>query len=648
MHLLKRASLLISGMLFSVSITAGTQIESQRERYLDTLEAARSGQSAVVEAALPQLADYPLLPYIQYAIATQQLKKLSIDDVESTLDKLQGTPLYQRFLHVWAVSLTEDRRWPEFYDYYARIRTPSAQLECLAARGEMLLGNTEKAFTEGARLWSTGNSQHAACDSLFNAMIQAGKVDSSLALERVLLALESDNTGIARYAERFVTDPAAQQQLALIWQLYNQPASLADNPNLLRPQTPNRARLASMAIQRLARDDLRRALLTWSQLTQNLSLSDAEQAPIANRLGVLYAKRFQPDAETVLAQVDPQYRFSDVTEWRIRLALIEQNWSRVETLISHLPDDVRLQGRWLYWALVADLQRGRQPNAEQLALLTSERSYYGFKAAELTQRPFALNNQPANFNQTQKQQIAQLPAMQRIHEFYRLGQTREATQEWNLMTTTLSPEQIHVAAHVIKDWGWYFQGIRGAIASDRWDDLELRFPAPYRELFDQATREFSIEPSWALAVTRQESAFLDVARSGAGARGLMQLMPATAQETARRADIPLSSLERLNDPDINVRLGSAYLAQMQRQFNGNRVHATAAYNAGPGRVRQWLAARGDLPLDIWIETIPFDETRGYVLNVLSFGVIYNTLAGQPARVFSDQERSMLAWSNPGR
>ncbi|KGK42959.1 hypothetical protein LH51_03550 [Nitrincola sp. A-D6] len=126
----------------------------------------------------------------------------------------------------------------------------------------------------------------------------------------------------------------------------------------------------------------------------------------------------------------------------------------------------------------------------------------------------------------------------------------------------------------------------------------------------------------------------------------MQLMPATARETARRADIPLTSLERLNDADINVRLGSAYLAQMQSRFRGNRVHATAAYNAGPGRVRQWLSARGHLPLDIWIETIPFDETRGYVLNVLAFGVIYNTLAGQPARVFSDQERSMLAWSMP--
>lgn len=644
MKLLKPITLLASGMLLSASLVASTHPETQRELYLDTLEAARAGYIEQVNQALPALHDYPLLPYIQYAQATQQLNTKTLADVEALLTDLQGTPLYQRFLNVWSVHLSEQARWQDFFNYFARVRSPGAQLQCLSARGELALHNTEKAYAEGLRLWLTGNSQHGACDPLFNQLIQAGRIDSDAGLNRVLLALEAGNLSIARYAERFVTDPAAQQQLSLIWQIYNQPESLAADPNLLNSQTPDAHRLARLAIQRLASDNLRLALLTLSEQAQRLNIPQDLQAPLVSRYGVLYAKRFQSDAEAVLAKVDPEYHYSELTEWRIRLALTEQDWSSTRELISRLPSEVRQQGRWLYWALVADLQQGNTPDAQRLEQLTAERSYYGFKAAELTRRPFALNNKPAEFSQGQLQQIAQLAPMQRIHEFYRLGQTREANQEWNLMTTTLSPDQIHAAAHAIKNWGWYFQGIRGAIASDQWDDLTLRFPAPYRDLFDKASKEFDIEPSWALAVTRQESAFLEVARSGAGARGLMQLMPATARETARRADIPLIDLDRLNDADINVRLGSAYLAQMQSQFSGNRVHATAAYNAGPGRVRQWLSARGHLPLDIWIETIPFDETRSYVLNVLAFGVIYNTMAGQPARVFSDQERSMLAWS----
>jgi soluble lytic murein transglycosylase len=647
LYFLKRASMLATGMLFSASLMASS-VETQREKFLDALDAARSGQHDRVQQVLPQLADYPLLPYIEYAQAIQQLKRITPEQADALLLTFQGTPLYQRFASAYTVSLAEDRRWSDFNHYITKVRNPSAQLECMAARGELQAGNSSKAYSEGLRLWQVGGSQHASCDPLFNRMIENGQITSAAGLERAVLALESNNIAIARYAERFITDPAAQQQMSLVWQIYNQPEALADNPGLIRQNNPYADRLVAMSIQRLATSDLRRALLTWATLNKNLQLSPEVQAPVINRLGVLYAKRFQPDAEAVLAQVDPSYQYSDVTEWRARLALTQQDWPRVLTLINQLPENLQSEGRWLYWSLVANLQLGRQPNAEQLNVLVSERSYYGFKAAELTQRPFSINNRPSNFTPMQKQQISGLPAMQRMYEFYRLGQTREATQEWNFMVSMLSPEQLHAASHVVQSWGWYFQGIRGAIASDQWDDLALRFPAPFKNLFDQASREFEIEPSWALAVTRQESAFLDVARSGAGARGLMQLMPETARETARRANIPLSSLDRLNEPDINVRLGSAYLAQMQRQFGNNRVHATAAYNAGPGRVRQWLSARGHLPLDIWIETIPFDETRGYVLNVLAFGVIYNTMAGQPARVFSDYERAQLAWNSASR
>lgn len=647
MQFLKRTSLLISGILFSASLFANP-IETQREKFLDALDAARSGQQERVQSALPELADYPLLPYIQYAQAIQQLKRITPEQADELLQTFQGTPLYQRFASAYTVSLAEDRRWSDFNLYVTKVRNPSAHIECLTARGDLQSGNTSQAYAEGLRLWQVGGSQHAACDPLFNQMIDNGLINSAAGLERALLALESNNIAIARYAERFITEPEAKQQMSLIWQLYNEPETLADNPSLLNPNTPNADRLVALTIQRHATSDLRRALLTWATLNKNLQLSTTVQAPVINRLGVLYAKRFQPDAETLLAQVDPNYQFSDVTEWRARLALTQQDWPRVLTLINQLPGNLQAEGRWLYWSLVANLQLGKQPNEEQLNTLTAERSYYGFKAAELTQRPFSINNQPSSFSSDLQQQISGLPAMQRLYEFYRLGQTREANQEWNFMVSMLSPEQIHAASHIVQSWGWYFQGIRGAIASDQWDDLALRFPAPFKNLFDQASREFEIEPSWALAVTRQESAFLDVARSGAGARGLMQLMPATARETARKANIPLSDLDKLNEPDLNVRLGSAYLAQMQRQFGNNRVHATAAYNAGPGRVRQWLSARGHLPLDIWIETIPFDETRGYVLNVLAFGVIYNTMAGQPARVFSDYERAQLAWKSTTR
>jgi len=206
----------------------------------------------------------------------------------------------------------------------------------------------------------------------------------------------------------------------------------------------------------------------------------------------------------------------------------------------------------------------------------------------------------------------------------------------------MSEAQIHHAAHLVSRWGWHHQGIRGAISSRQWDDMQLRFPNPYPDLYSRHAGSRNIDPAWAVAVTRQESAFWMGATSRVGARGLMQLMPATARETARRHGISLSNLSALNDPDTNIQLGTAYLSEVAERFNGNQAHATAAYNAGPGRVNSWLKARGDLPLDIWIETIPFDETRNYVQNVLSFRVIYQRLDNHPVALFSDQEFATLA------
>jgi len=256
--------------------------------------------------------------------------------------------------------------------------------------------------------------------------------------------------------------------------------------------------------------------------------------------------------------------------------------------------------------------------------------------------PYRLNHRPLTEDAETLNTLARQPAFVRIRELLALERYYDARSEWNQAMRSLTPDQIHAAAHLVKSWGWYDQGIRGAISSKRWNDMELRFPNPLPKLFEQYSRERSIDPAWALAIARQESAFWIQARSHAGARGLMQLMPATARATAKRHAIPLGNLGKLADPEINIRLGTAYLSEMAQRFDDNLAYASAAYNAGPSRVSQWLDARGQLPLDVWIETIPFDETRNYVQNVLAFRVIYERLARRPVSLFSPQEFSMLA------
>lgn len=198
-------------------------------------------------------------------------------------------------------------------------------------------------------------------------------------------------------------------------------------------------------------------------------------------------------------------------------------------------------------------------------------------------------------------------------------------------------------AYLAKDWQWHSQAIIGAAKLKEWNDLDLRFPLEYPDLYRKFTKRSNIPFNWALSITRKESAFNPRAKSGVGARGLMQLMPRTATETANYIQQRYSGKQELYSPATNISLGTAYLAQMRDRF-GSRIYATAAYNAGPHRVKKWLKARGNLPLDIWIELIPFKETRKYVQTVLEYGVIYDTLANLDARLMQDNEQQMLALS----
>ena len=146
-----------------------------------------------------------------------------------------------------------------------------------------------------------------------------------------------------------------------------------------------------------------------------------------------------------------------------------------------------------------------------------------------------------------------------------------------------------------------------------------------------------------MAIARQESELDARAASSAGARGLMQLMPATAKHMADEAGVPYSAARLGTDPRYNARLGTTYLARCSTATTASYVLATAAYNAGPGRVDQWLEANGDprkggVDSVDWIESIPFTETRNYVMRVMESLHVYRArLKGEaaPVQIVSD-------------
>jgi len=219
-----------------------------------------------------------------------------------------------------------------------------------------------------------------------------------------------------------------------------------------------------------------------------------------------------------------------------------------------------------------------------------------------------------------------LPGALRARELMRLGRGRDARREWRHLTLNMEPADLKAAAGLARQWEWHDQAIFTLARSGFWDDLELRFPVEHLELVEQYAERNGLGVPWVLAVMRQESAFAEDARSHAGATGLMQLMPATARGVARRLGRKRPSRSSLMQAEHNIPLGTAYLSEVYEQLDRHPVLATAAYNAGPHRVLRWLP-RHTQEADIWVETIPFDETRNYVKRVMAYAVIYEKRLG---------------------
>jgi soluble lytic murein transglycosylase len=323
-------------------------------------------------------------------------------------------------------------------------------------------------------------------------------------------------------------------------------------------------------------------------------------------------------------------------EWWARAALRAGDWQAVQRAIDGMGEATREQPVWRYWRARALQAGGRRVAANPLFLaLSREHHYYGQLAQEelgpVVQTP-AINIKMGGDDVAA---IARHPGIQRAQALYELGLRSDASQEWNWVTQTFSDPQLLAAAELARRMEWYDRAINTAERTRELHDFELRFLAPYRELAQQAARENQIDEAWVFGLMRQESRFINVARSGVGASGLMQIMPATARWIAQRLGIKRFHPKEMQDPAKNIQFGAFYLKHVQTSLDDSPVLATAAYNAGPGRAQRWRDA-GPMEAAIYIESIPFAETRDYVKKVMSNAMYYAARFGQPSVLLKDR------------
>jgi soluble lytic murein transglycosylase len=263
-----------------------------------------------------------------------------------------------------------------------------------------------------------------------------------------------------------------------------------------------------------------------------------------------------------------------------------------------------------------------------LKKLAVKRHYYGFLAASQLKQPYQLNHQSIEQTAQEKQHLLENPAAKRAFEWFHLKRYREARSEWNYWTKTLNDRAKLIAAQLAYEAKWYDRPIFTLANVGFLEDTELRFPLAFESLIKQQAQQAQIDPAWAFAIARRESSFMVDATSPAGARGLMQIMPATARHILRKH----ISRRYLFDAKYNVALGTQYLRYLYKKMNNNWLLATASYNAGPNKVKQWLPDTA-IDADRWIELIPYQETRDYVKSVLAYQQIYRHKLNNTNNVF---------------
>ncbi len=604
---------------------------AQRQTFVAAEKALKQGKFSEYQELRKSLTNYPLYPYLEYSELRYGFSDKKLPRVKKFLDQYPDLPLSPLLRSAWLNQLAKKKRWASLLELY----TPqeNIQRQCSYLHALIESGQQDKAFKLVEPIWSYGGSRPDDCTPVFDAWRKAGKLTTELAWKRVELSMQENETTLARYLRRYLP-PLERRWLDQWLQIHDHPERLRKDPKL---RGPDRLRLLIMShgVQRLVHRNLNTALSVWKRVQADNPFPAKLQQQVEHTIAMRMIGTGHKQSLEFLDQINLNPNDTLLHEKRIRLALSKQQWKLVSSWIQRLPSNLKSSDEWSYWLARSQAEQGQQEEANKLfRQLTKQRSFYGFLAADHLSKEYDLNHQPLKVASSILKQLENNEELQRSRELFLLDRNTEGRREWRAATAKMNPEQLKGSAILAHKWGLHDRSVAVITQAGLWDDLKLRFPLAHRDQVDKRAREKNLESAWVFAVIRQESAFIQDARSPAGALGLMQLMPQTASSTARILKMGHPKQSKILQPETNIRLGTAYLRMVLDELWQNRVLATAAYNAGPGRVRGWLTKKA-VPADLWIATVPLEETRGYLKRVLAYTVIYEQLLGQKPQRLMD-------------
>lgn len=619
--------LLVSSLLSPVSSLAydKTTFEQQRKDFIAAENALKRGQIGQYRYLASRLEDYPLYAYLKYKRMRRELGRISDDEVKQFLVENNNSPVTNKLRHAWLRKLARQKNWQLLADNYYLVKNNG--LHCQYSRALFEI-NDPRAADVAKELWLTGNSLPASCDYSFRQLREAGILDDDLTWKRIQLSFYAGRSRLARFLGKSL--PAKDRKLLNLWYKVRRKHQLLSKAyDLDTDYRPEVIRWIIVdGIRNMARKDVLEATRVWLDIRNDYQFKPEDHQRVERRLIYRLSQHEDEQAQHLFKELTPAIPDNRMFTHYTLSALQDRDWKSALNWMGRLDAIEQQEPRWRYWRARSLEALGHLEEARGLYLLTAnDRSYYSFLASDRSGLAYQFENKPVQFSDEELVSLRKIPALLRACELFFLKRVVEARREWNVAIRQMNKEQLLKASKLAHQFGWYDRAIVTMAQAGYWDDLELRFPLAHQKLVQKHAQRQKINPAWAFAIIRQESAFTADARSHAGAMGLMQLMPRTARQVARSMQIRRPRRNDLINVKTNVRLGVRYLKKVFDKFNGNSVLATAAYNAGGYRVKQWLPEKGSIPADIWVEQVPFSETQDYVKRVLVYTIIYEKRLG---------------------
>jgi soluble lytic murein transglycosylase len=611
--------------------TASDPYAAVRQEFRTALAAA--GATPTDVAAAPDseaLRSYPLYRYVQAARLQARLTDpQAADAIEAFLREHGNAPVARSLRRSWLMSLAQRKAWEPYLAAYRADVDDSAAARCNELAARVALGRTDGLAESATSTYLSAKSLPAACDPAFDWLRSQGLLTPALVERRARLALAAGEAGLARFLARSLPEPQAapiKQWASLIEQPRGELESLIADP--ARPVEGN-ALLDGWS--RYARADAESAADLYPALVQARSLDARAASPYAIAVALPLSWSRHPRALEFFALGHPDDFDERAHEWHVRAALWAGDWARASRAIAAMPEALRNQNRWRYWAGRSAERLGDRDAAlaSYAAVIPTDNWYAALAAARQGQR-FTPTLTPLARDQEEFARIAADPGMVRTRELILSDMQSEANAEWRAALEAFTPAQQTQAVRLASSWGWHMQAIAAAAKLGLFNDYDLLYPRPFDAEVRRGAQLTGLPPALIYAVIRQESLYRADAASSANALGLMQLLPSTAQATARRAGLPPPTRTSLLQPSVNVPLGSSFLRGLLDRADGQWPLAIAGYNAGPAAARRWLAET-PVETDVWVENIPFNETRAYVQRVHWHSLVFDWLAERKPR-----------------